>query len=177
MLKRLLCIVVVCVFGLQVGYASEGGEDEVVLPIVQPVPPKAEDRKVENYVYSEILQDRSPEAQALIDSCWSGNEKKVDSIDATEMRRGVMDTSQCLRKEIKMNLEKLSDPIYIADIETKLVRLEDAFVEIFWIVANGSKTCAPECEFLPNVVPYKSLIKYYESILTDIVDRRNKYNL
>jgi len=120
-----------------------------------------------------------PNAEDLIKHCWDiSEEKRASGVTAT-MRKGALDSAQCLKKEVAQQIRIFIDEDSISNDEiTELLEsLNAAYGRLYWLMFNENKACTPSCGTMNHPLHNAYVARAYEMILKDLISLRKKYGV
>jgi hypothetical protein len=116
------------------------------------------------------------DAQELIDHCWEiSYELRLGSTRST--RHGFIETLTCLRKTIVEQTIPMFEPDSWspAYAEWLLIKMAEPYAEFFDRLYNDHKHCF--CGTQYHNIDLWAVSNLYETVLRDVIDERNKYQI
>ena len=121
------------------------------------------------------------DADAIINNCWLTSEEDRDSGITSRMRNGTIDSAMCIRKQIVNNAAALfHESTYSEeDIDQHMELLSEGIQKFYWKLYNERVDCdhPTGCGTLYHVFHVGEIARVYESILRDVISKRNELEM
>ena len=121
-----------------------------------------------------------PDAQALIDACWTISLEDRSSGNTPRMRNGALETVLCLEKVILDQVDILfPDGKYMSrkKAQEHLVQISFGLGKLYWSIYNEHIGCDISCGTMFHVMHLPPIADALEDMIRVMISQRQEYGL